>query len=606
MTIRSIEPRTTPLAHAAAPSLGAAAAPSPEEATEASQVAHDPLAPTARNGWSPAEINAVPSQNATGFVGSALDFTLGGVEERPGQRLSTAMVDQTAPFFATQFGLDEGFVRRELAKVYLYTGGPAPDNTAMTIGHHIFVPDEKTLERILSPQGKNWLVHELAHTMQYASYHESSGHRFLADYFESLVVGKDPQQPGSGAGAPVWGSLFTGMRSTGKTEDELGDGATSFGDRLVSSAVPALATGLPVGLAVGGGLAAARLTTGTPGLLGKLGGYRTGLALVAAPALAGSLAGAFGDVIGDGAAQGVGTLAGGAIAGGTLFAAGAFSGGRGRMIGAAAATLGGAAVGWLTSAASANTVQGWSRSSEVLTELAHPDRANEPLSYSAAIHDAHWAEIDAEAVARTFDRGDWDRPKSGEPVQGRTPHGPENPDTVDGDLTDRVDWGLKVPLIVGIPAGVALGAGVLATRTGVTMLRTTLHGGGGVLPGVRAALTQLGSSRMGVVNSLMVGGAMTVAPLVLGGMAAPLAFEATRSEDVARLAGGALGAATGATLLTLLLKGRGASPLATSLKVAGGALVAGGAGILAGGTATDALRKQERRYDVSDGHTAQK
>jgi hypothetical protein len=581
-------------------------APAPGSASPAAQVVADPLAATSRDGWSPAEVHVVQSRNTTGFIGSALDFTLGGVHERPGQRLTTGMVDQLAPFYATQFGLDEGFVRSELAQVYLYVGGPAPPKTAMTVGTHIFVPDEASLRHIVSKDGSHWLAHELAHTMQFAAHEGGSPHRFLADYFSGMVLGHDPQQPGSGGGPVVWGAAFTGLRTTGQTERQLGDGATSPVDRALSSIVPAAVVGIPLTLAAGSALKASRVTTGTQ-LLGSLPGMRTMAGVIGAPALAGAVVGAFGDGLGTPAAQAVGAIGGGAIAGATMWRAGAFQAGTPSLVAAAAATIGGAAIGMLSAAASSNTVRGWSRSSQVLDDLRH-DPGNEQLpklSYKDALHDAHWVEIDAESVARTYTTGGWAKPTGGVPVAGRTPTGPDAiGEHVDADLGDRADWGLKLPLLIGLPAAAVVGGGVLASRTGLTLLDSTVRQGKGPIEAMKAALVALGSKRTGVGNSLGIGAAVTAAPLVAGGLVGPVIYGATGSTTAARVGGAAAGSVAAGVLLTLLLKGKGSSAAALSGKVGVGMVAAGALGLLASGVATDALRRPERTYDVSGGSTA--
>lgn len=579
------------------------------------QAASDPLRPTARDGWSPDRVVPVRSRHEGGFLGSAVNFTMGGVDERPGQRLSVGQVDQLAPFFAQQFGLDEGYVRRELAKVYLYVGGPSVGGQAMTIGHHVFVPDERSLERILRPAGRRWLTHELAHTVQFLAYQGASPQRFLADYIGGAMLGRDPQQPGSGGGPVVWGALFTGLRTAGHPEEEIGRGASSVRDTLISTVLPAAAISIPVGLTAGGGLAAARATTGRR-VFGTGASMSTALGVITAPALVGSLLGAHDEQLG-GSSKVLAAMTGAALAGAVLAHGKAFSVGggtastmlghrlgRGSALGLAiGATIAGGAIGLMSAAASANTVRGWSSSAAILHALSHAPagEAPEELGLQDAVHDSHWLEIDAEAIARRFVRGEWERPKPADaPIEGRVPTGPTTfAGRIDQDVSDRVDWGIKVPLIVGIPAAIGVGAGVLATRTGTTVLRTTIKEGGGPVAAIGAAVELLGSSRRGVRNSLGVGAALTVAPLVVGGLVGPVAFNATGSEDAARLAGAGASAVAAGALLTLLLRGRGSGLIATSGKVMAGMAVAGVLGLAAGGVATEALRPQVRSYDVA-------
>ncbi|MCW2927720.1 MAG: hypothetical protein JWM86_1688, partial [Thermoleophilia bacterium] len=394
-----------------------ASPPTAVDANAQAQAAADPLRPTAADGWSPDRVVAVHSRNTGGFIGSAVNFALGGIDEAPGQRLSRGQVDRLAPFYATQFGLDETYVRGELAKVYLYVGGPSTTaQQAMTIGHHVYVPDEKSLRHIMEPSGRGWLAHELAHTMQFLAYQGGSPHAFLADYFNSMVIGQDPQRPGSGDGPAVWGAIFTGLRSAGHPEEDLGKAATTFRDRLVSSVLPASAIALPVALVGSGLLASARATTNLP-LLGTGRSLPLAMSGIAAPAIAGSLIGSFSDRMGDGWTRTLGAVAGGGLAGAALWKAGAFSAtlgqagvhtfagrlGRGGALGLAiGATVSGAAIGLMSATASANTIKGWSNSAQVLTALRNKPAGEAPkdLTFQDALHDSHWIEIDAESVAR--------------------------------------------------------------------------------------------------------------------------------------------------------------------------------------------------------------
>ncbi|MCB0880195.1 MAG: DUF4157 domain-containing protein, partial [Thermoleophilia bacterium] len=519
--------------------------------TASEQSENDPLRPPGPDGWTPDTITPVRSRNEGGFIGSALNFTLGGVDEHPGQRLSTAQVDALAPFYATEFGLDEGYVRSELAKVYVYIGGPSVGGQAMTIGHHIYVRDEKSLRHILAPGGRRWLAHELSHTMQFLSYDGGSPHQFLADYFNSMIVGRDPQTPGTGKGPLVWGALFTGLRTLGHPESEIGKGSSSLRDTLISTVLPATAISVPVALTAGGGLSALRATSGRR-VLGTGSSLGAGFGVIAAPAIAGSLLGAYDDQLG-GSSRLLATLAGGALAGGTMLAGGAFGVGgstavtqfgrnlgRGTAIGLAlAATIGGAAIGLMSSSASVNTMRGWSSSADVLHQLANAPSGEAPdkLGLQDAVHDSHWQEIDAEALARTYVRGEWAKPKPGDPpVQGRVPAAPDTlAGRVDQDVTHRLDWGVNIPLIIGIPAAIGVGAGVLGARTGSTVLRTTIKEGKGPVAAIGAAMELLGSKRKGLGNSMGIGAALTVAPLVAGGLTGPLAYNATGSDTIARL-----------------------------------------------------------------------
>jgi hypothetical protein len=314
-------------------------------------------------------------------------------------------------------------------------------------------------------------------------------------------------------------------------------------------------------------------------------------------------------------------VAGGTLAGLTLWKGGAFNvggstaiTGAGRALGrsgaiglAAAATIGGAAIGFLSATASANSISGWSHSADTLHSLANrpSGEAPETLTYKDAMHDAHWVEIDAEATARKFVR-EWEPlPPGSPPVEGRTPSAPDNlSEKIEADVSDRLDWGLKIPLLLGIPAAIGVGTGVLGARTGHTLLKATFEEGLTPLQTVREALHMIGDQSRGLGNSLGVGASVTVAPLIAGGAAGPLFYNATGSTTLARVGGAGTAAVTAGALLTMLLKGRGSSPLSLGIKVGAGMLVAGGLGFMAGGVATEALRPHEREYDIGDGASA--
>ncbi|MBC7645174.1 MAG: DUF4157 domain-containing protein [Thermoleophilia bacterium] len=568
----------------------------------------DPLQPPGPNGWTPANVVAVSSKDGNSFLSSAVKFIGGGVDEKPGQRLSTAQVDALAPYYASVFHIDERRVRDELAKVYLYVGGPAASSgQAMTVGHHIFMPDKSSLDSILSPGNKRWLSHELVHTMQFVNYDGGSSHGFLSSYVRSMIVGRDPEMPGAGGGPMVWGALFTGWRTSTKGYSTTGKPTQSMTGRLGFSVAPAALLSIPVALTAGGGLAAARATIArAPGLEGHnmqlLGGMRsvpTAMALIAAPALLGSVAGVYADKIGNNTAQTLGAVAGGGVALATLGAAKAFSrsGTTGALRGwattaaAIGAVVGATAIGWSTAHVSANTIRGWSRNADLLR--AHLKRESETPSFQDGLHDSHWEEIEAEAIAQAYVAGE--RPAVGaDAYKGVAPQSPSSG-------SKRLDWGLWNPLTLGIPLAGVVGGGVIATRTGVTLLDSSLRDGKAPLAAVKAALTELRSDRKGFLNSLSIGGALTVAPLMVGGIVAPIAASMGIGATGSRIAGAGASAAVTGIILTGLLRGRGGRLLTTTPKVLGGMAVAAGVGLLSAGLAYDATRSHERKYDDSAG-----
>lgn len=584
-------------------------------ASARAQASRDPLRPTAPDGWSPDKIVAVASKHRGGFLGTALNSVSASTFEHPGQRLSVAQVDELAPFFATKFGLDEEYVREELAKVYLYTGGPSVPGKAMTVGHHIFMPTEESLQAILTPNGKRWLTHELAHTMQFLAYNEASPHSFLADYITSMVISRNPTTPGTEKGPPVWGALFTGIRATGHNEKAIGQPASSFRENLTSTLLPATLVSIPLSLTFSGALAAARATTGRA-LFGSASPLLAMLGTIAAPAISGAALGSLDERLGEKSLIASATLGGG-ITAATLWFGGALAPkqsqafthigqklGRGTSFAAvAAAVISGAAIGLASANLSKNTASGWSSNSQILRALAFPQDKSKPpqkLTYAQAVHDSHWQEIDAEALAREFVRGSWTTPSpKSEPVQGRTPQNPARAaKSLDRDRSARLTWGVAIPLTLGIPAAIAAGAGTLGARTGAVMLKTTLKDGQGVKRAASSALKLLGSKQRGVLNSLGVGASLTIAPLMVGGIVGPLVYSSTGSKDTARGVGAATAAIVSGSLLAML-SNRQASVAARGPLGLAGVAAAGLVGLASAKVAVDALRPSEQIYDIS-------
>lgn len=582
-------------------------------ADESAQVLADPPRAPGPDGWTPATVVAVHSQNPQGFVGSALNFALGGTHERPGQRLSTAQIDAIAPHFAATFHVDEQFVRDALAKVYVYVGGPASGgSSAMTIGHHIFVPDERSLEHIVSPGGSRWLVHELAHTMQFLTYGHSNNYRFLASYFKSMVVGIDPQQPGSGSGPLVWGAAFTGWRTRERSDHEIGAPSMSVQGRLGLSVLPAATVGVPLSLAAAGSLTAARrfqASRAAPealrsiNILGRGNSLATTAALIGGPLVAGSVAGLLADHTSRRTAQVIGGGAGAGIAIAALVRGGAFAGiGSGRLalgltaghLFAATGVVAAAALGVLSATTTANSIAGWSKSAPLLRRASAGGGPDPALADT--VHDSHWEEIDAEAIAQEFVRTRGATVDTS-PYEGVRPAGP-------GTLRDRIDWGLWNPLILGIPAAGVVGTGVLTARTGITLLDDTVRRGATPLQAVRNAIHNLGTRQRGVGNSLGVGAALTLAPLVVGGTVGPLADRVGAPRTLAPWVGAGAASLVSGALLTMLLHGNGSSLVQTTPKVLAGMAVAGAVGLLGASAAVNASHPVPRSYDVSHGSTA--
>lgn len=561
------------------------------------QAAYDPPQPAGRNGWTPATVTPVESRLTHGFAGTALNLAIGSSSDVAGQRLSLEQIDALAPYFAQTYGLDEGYVRDHLAQVYVYVGGPATNSQAMTIGHHVYVPDARSLTSIMSRDNKRWLVHELSHTMQFLAHDDASPHRFLATYLKGLFVGRNPSGTGAGDGGFVWGALFTGMRVTGKNAAELGERAQNAPDRFGLSVLPAVTLGVPLTVAAAGALAATRATTNLP-LLGRLRSLPTAAAVIAGPALIGAGIGATSDTIGKRQAQVGATVASGGLAGLVLWRAGAFR----QPALAAGAVAGAALIGLATSTATANSVAGWSRTARTLTDLRRNDiDPDSKLTYPDALHDAHWMELDAETSAQRYIRGQWTPPTDDDraPVQGRTPaSSTHRPGTL--DRHDQIDWGIINPLILGIPAAGAVGTGVLGARIVRTVFSPAVTTARGPRAATIAALHSLGTIRRGVGNSLGIGAALTLAPLMVGGIAGPIIDNVTGSATAARFGGAGLAAATSGVMLPWLLRRGGAGTAFTVAATAAGASIAAGVGLLSAGLAAGASRRTPDQYLVAE------
>lgn len=145
-------------------------------------------------GWSPGAVSPSTSTRAGGLVRGGIDAWRGVPERSVGVGLTDAMVDTLGPFLAGQMGLSESIVRSDLHRTRVHVGGLAKDagGTATTIGHAIYVSDARRATRMLGWTGRTWLVHELAHTMQWRRSAASSAtgaqrdqaflNRYLAKY----------------------------------------------------------------------------------------------------------------------------------------------------------------------------------------------------------------------------------------------------------------------------------------------------------------------------------------------------------------------------------------------------------------------------------------
>jgi Domain of unknown function (DUF4157) len=570
----------------------------------------DPPGPADRSGWTPAERRYVRSAGESGWVRGALKFVGEPAREAPGQRLSTAMVDEFAPVYSRQFGMDEQHVRQLLGKVYLYVGGVTDGGRmATTIGTHVFMPSNADMDTILSPRGRRWLAHELAHVLQNSRYDGGSIFGSLSDYGQGLLIGRNPVEPGTGGGPRVWGSIITGGRIVHGDQPGArpGDASSDLRDRLQFSVAPAAVTGTALGIFTGGlvdaarymgkpgGVAAAGLGRATP-LPSHWNGWLTGVAMVTAPMLAGGIAGLASRELGARGTDIAGGLGGAAVAAGGMLllrnhlrgGSPAASGWRGWIPVALGAALG-AAQGLAVARISANTISGWSDTSKLIAARQHVQAP--PATLGDAVHDAHWLEIDAAAAAAEYlgvRHGARDIDTSA--FDGRLPDPP-------GRMRERLAWAVENPLLVGLPAAAVAGSAVLATRGVLGGLRSVGEGHG-LLASVRASFATLGSRRQGLPNSFGVGSALTAVPLLAGGIAGSALDAIGVERDPARLGGAAVAGTLAGAQLTWLLRraSPSGSPLLLAAKVAAGTALAAGLGYVAASASTRAGRVLEREY----------
>ncbi|MCW2962058.1 MAG: hypothetical protein JWM90_2445 [Thermoleophilia bacterium] len=128
-------------------------------------------------GWSPGTVAPAPSTRPQGLVQGAFAAWRGVQETALGAALTQVQVDTLTPFLAAQFRLPETTVRKDLSSTRVQVGGVAhgAGNVATTIGHDIYVSDAGWATRILSWEGRKWLAHELAHTMQWRRRGDAAG-----------------------------------------------------------------------------------------------------------------------------------------------------------------------------------------------------------------------------------------------------------------------------------------------------------------------------------------------------------------------------------------------------------------------------------------------
>jgi len=128
-----------------------------------------PLPTTKPATWMPGVFKPDTATRAGGLLKGGLDVYRGKAERAHGVALTSTQINAIAPFLAAETRLDPVVVRRDLTAVRIQVGGLAKGagGTATTIGPNIYVSDAARAARILSWEGRGWLVHELTHTMQW-------------------------------------------------------------------------------------------------------------------------------------------------------------------------------------------------------------------------------------------------------------------------------------------------------------------------------------------------------------------------------------------------------------------------------------------------------
>lgn len=147
-------------------------------------------------GWSPGAVAPAESTRGKGLIAGAWSAWRGVPEAAAGAALTQLQVDTFAPFFAGRLGLDPATVRSDLEQVRVQVGGLAyhVPNMATTVGHNIYVADAGFATQMLSWSGRNWLAHELVHTMQWRRFGSdlatdaARDRRFLNHYVGNYVA----------------------------------------------------------------------------------------------------------------------------------------------------------------------------------------------------------------------------------------------------------------------------------------------------------------------------------------------------------------------------------------------------------------------------------
>lgn len=120
-------------------------------------------------GWSPPVVAPGRSTRSPGLVATALDAWRGVPERGHGTALTPTQVSLLSAALGAAMLVPVEVVARDLEQVRVLVGGAAhgAGQVATTIGTSIYVSDAARAAHMLSWQGRRWLAHELAHTIQW-------------------------------------------------------------------------------------------------------------------------------------------------------------------------------------------------------------------------------------------------------------------------------------------------------------------------------------------------------------------------------------------------------------------------------------------------------
>lgn len=181
-------------------------------------------------GWTPKSVVAVPSTLKSGMLPAAFDAARGITELGNGQRLSPVQIGTLSPFLAASFDLNPARVASDLAKVRVYTGGPASGmpGWAVTLGRDIYVDGAGEVKNMFDWGYRRWLTHELGHTMQWrradnkvGSSNLSRMRRSMLNYVGGMAVDGERGPGAIPRGVALWLRENVDPRNKNKTHISL-------------------------------------------------------------------------------------------------------------------------------------------------------------------------------------------------------------------------------------------------------------------------------------------------------------------------------------------------------------------------------------------------